>query len=319
MAEMGDAEARKQVVEELGVLHRSRGLRRSRLAGHVGPRLRQLLDIAPDADESSLRRALVDGLITAARALPGDLRVAFLYASAVSSKRRLLQERLGEAGAVIDRDPRTVRRRLEQANVGVARELLARREWRANHPLAPTGWTVVMVASSLDLRADRPRFTIDKSILAGQRMSVVTESVSIPRPGGDADQPDIEIAVLTGGTLINVERVGASAWRYQIDLGCVLDSGDSHDLRIQVTVPSHQHVLPFNAVVPLRPCGHFSCRVEFDPARLPREIRRIDGLHSGALGDRIGASGSAIEPASVVAAEFSALVTGLAYGLRWAF
>lgn len=324
MAPGGEASATDPVVSELALLHRSRGLRRSELGPSVGPGLREVLDLPPDIDETELRLRLVDALIAASAPLASDLRAAFLHALAVKSAHRLLQERLKQAGAEIDRDARTVRRRLEAANIAVARRLRSSHERRANHPQAPTGWTVTAMSSVLDLRLLRPSFTAEKTILAAQRVTSLTESFFIPRVSDEATgevvaaEPDIEVEVGAGGRLEGLTRVAPRNWRYQVVLDQPLRSGDLLTYSVKVTVPEHRYFAPYNAVAPLRPCASFDCRVYFDPDRLPALIQQIDGLPSSIFNDLIGDT-DLLPVAAEVDVRFTALVPGLAYGLRWAF
>lgn len=307
------------VAVELALLRRARGLRRSRLAPTVGPELRALLDVAPDAGDQAIRQPLTNALLLAANTLEPDLQLVFLYALAVRSDQRLLQDRLAEAGQAIERDSRTVRRRLDEANLKVADHLRAQQARRRGHPTAPTGWSVVAMTSELDLRPTRPRMTAVKTILAAKRLRELTESFYLEGPERDRDGfADMTIEVSGGAQLRQVEQVGRRSWRYRIRLSTQLEPGDRHTFQVTVTVPSRENAAPFNVVAPLRECESFSCIVHFSPDQIPTRIQRIDGLPTSAVNDAIGST-DLVPPALQVADRFTSLTPGLAYGLRWVF
>ncbi len=317
---LGDDPGSDPVIRELSTVYRGRGLRRSVLGPAVGPGLRELLDIPPEMDEANLRVRVADALILAARALDPDLRVAVLHALSVSSAHLLLQDRLRAAGRELDRDARTVRRRLDAANVVLVRHLRRNRERSLSHPQAPAGWAVLSMSSVLDLRRATPRFTATKTVVATQRLSAVTESFSMPPGQGwsPSDEDVVDVAVTSGGRLEGLTRVAPRVWRYHVAIEPALAGGQEHTYTVEVTMPSADHFAPYNAVAPLRPCNQFDCTVIFDPDRLPVAVQYVEALPPPVLLGPMEDS-QLLATSPVVSASFSALVPGLVYGLRWRF
>jgi len=316
MSELESATTGDPLVAELASLHRGQGLRRSRMAPVLGPELRAVLGLTDDADERTVRAKLVDAFAGGARTLDGDFKVAFLHASGLKNDKRLMQDRLTDAGDEIQRDSRTVRRRLNDANAAVARYLRAEHERRIAHPHAPSGWVVRSIGSEVDLRGDLASVVSDKTILAIDPITELTESVYFGANSPDAPDPQIQIEVLSGGRLSLLDRVAANIWRYKIDLVKPLSAGDMHRFQVRITTSARQHLPPYNAVAPLRPCREFTCSVMFPPEQVPRRMQRVDGLPTSVFNDPIDDS-SPHPPSATVRTVFRNLEPGLAYGLRW--
>ena len=304
------------LVAELASLHRGRGLRRSRIAPAVGPELRAVLGLTSDADERAVRARLVDAIVGGTRTLDTDLQVSFLHASALKNDKRLLQDRLKDAGDEIERDTRTVRRRLDDANSIVARHLRAEHERRNAHPHAPSGWVVRAMGSEVDLRSDPESVVADKTILAIDPLTELTESVYFGGSDAQNPEPQIQIEVLSGGTLSGVDRITPNIWRYRVGLAKRLAPGDTHRFLVRILTSGSEHLPPYNALAPMRPCTEFICSARFPSDRVPRRIQRIDGLPTSVFNDPVDDS-SPFPPDEFVRTIFRNLEPGLAYGLRW--
>src|SRR6184192_1266276 len=105
------------VVGELKVLRKGRGVFTTPLGDRVGPTLRGIWGISDAADQASVRHMLVSRLLSLAEALPEDARTVLLAAFALEERARmpLYQERVRWAASMLDRDERTVRRRIDEA------------------------------------------------------------------------------------------------------------------------------------------------------------------------------------------------------------
>ena len=57
------------------------------------------------------------------------------------------------------------------------------------------------MCSDLDLRGDRPSISADKIILAGRRLTELTESLYLPLTDPGLSEPDVDIEVTGGGRL----------------------------------------------------------------------------------------------------------------------
>lgn len=316
---MSDA-TQDQLIAELASLHRGRGIRRPRIAQTVGPHLREALGLTPERPDAQATRLLYGGLQDASKSLPSDLMTVFRLAAAISSDEPTLTRRLAQAVGHLDRGERTVQRRLHAANALVASVLAERiqRDRADGDHLAPGGWHVESMSSTLDLGAPRPEFTGRRTIVAGHRLSLLTDAFSIPWNGVGADPEPVELDAVEGCSVASFERRSASSWRYQLRLPRTLGAGERHQYTIVVRVPSRDFIKPYSVMVPLRHCRHFDTTVRFDPARPAGAVWRIDGLPVAALDDvDSGIEISQHESATTIRASFSELTSGLAYGLRW--
>lgn len=111
---------------DVRLLARGRGLANPHLLRHVGPQLRQVCRIADDEPPHIARVKLVDALTEAVTPLPRDLNLIARAAFALGedNRERFLQGRLRRCSAELDRDPRTIRRWLDEATHLIAERLL---------------------------------------------------------------------------------------------------------------------------------------------------------------------------------------------------
>ena len=309
-----------QLIHELGSLHRGRGIRRPRIAQSVGPHLREALGLTPDRPDAEATRQLYGGLQDASKSLPSDLATVFRLAAAISSDEPTLTQRLALAVGHLDRGERTVQRRLHAANAMVASVLVERiqRDRADRDHLAPGGWHVESMSSTLDLGLSCPEFTGQRTIVAGHRLSLLTDAFSIPWNGLGAEPEPVELEAVDGCSVASFERRSASSWRYQLQLPRTLNAGERHQYTIAVRVPTRTFIKPYSVMVPLRHCRHFDTTIHFDPSRPACAVWRIDGLPVAALEDvDSGVELSRQETATTIRASFTELTSGLAYGLRW--
>lgn len=300
------------LAEEIAALHRGRGLRRTSLP--LGPRLRAALHLDVSVGQVEAQDRVVAALRASASTLPQDLQTVILIASALTSSEPLLGDRLARAGNELDRDARTIRRRLAEANLGVA-TMLARGSQR---PVAMGhAWYIEEFASVTDLRSDRPILVARKLViptLGG--VAQVTEQFGMaqPRPGG----PEPEVEVLRGGELLRVKRHGTNVWDYDVRLTEPTQVGKSVVLEVKVVVPSRDWLVPYSVFTPYKPCRLMEATTHFGSppaADLAWELPGVIPMQ--ALGD--APLGRTYDPAQQPTVElaFEGLVTGLSYGIAW--
>jgi hypothetical protein len=102
---------------ELRGLCRGRGVLAADLDARVGPALHRLAALPETADRGARRAVLTDWLRARVAGLPDDLRLVAGVALGLDPRapHRLLKDRLGWLAVELDRDPRTVRRRADEA------------------------------------------------------------------------------------------------------------------------------------------------------------------------------------------------------------
>jgi hypothetical protein len=188
------------VVAELHSLRRARLLHAAPIDPSDIPGLWTLLHL--DQIEPADRRThLFEELALEAERLPGELSTIFLVSYGITYPAPFLNDRLTHAGKLIDRDPRTVRRRLAQAEQLLVRGLVESYEGHASPPGAPRGWFYTEFDTRVELRAD-PVFTTHRTLRAtAPRLRTVTETVSFPGADGVPS-----FTGLQGARLVNVQR-----------------------------------------------------------------------------------------------------------------
>ncbi|MEV7039241.1 hypothetical protein [Amycolatopsis sp. NPDC051061] len=300
---------RSELVQELKTLRKGRGLA-GRVEDRVGPRLRSACAVAADDGMVAIRDKVGGRLSQLAADLPEDLRVAALAAFAICAEARqpLYQERVRWAALRLDRDPRTVRRRVDEAI-----DLLAELAWSstpaaAAAPVAGDNWHTASLAVALVLDQPSPVVLEQRRIVADQEgLRSLDLAVSLP-----AGRPSA--TVLYGGTLVDRGMETSSRWGYGLELPRALSRGESFDYAVMFRPPS---LRPYMVSVPRQPCDEFDLRVRFGRVP-PPDVWALDGAFQrdvsdpGYLGRR-----EQVDSSGEIHLRFRGLTPGLAYGARW--
>ncbi|MEV6644615.1 hypothetical protein [Amycolatopsis sp. NPDC051371] len=296
---------RSELVQELKTLRKGRGLA-GRVEDRVGPRLRSACSVLAEDGMVAIRDKVGGRLSELAADLPEDLRVAALAAFAICAEARqpLYQERVRWAAHRLDRDPRTVRRRVDEAI-----DLLADLASTSSSPPAVSSsdrWHTSSLAIAL---------VLDELLVLEQRRIVADHeglrsldlAVSLP-----AGRPSA--TVLYGGTLVDRGMETSSRWGYGLELPRPLSRGESFDYAVVFRPLS---LRPYMVSVPRQPCDEFDLRVRFGASR-PPEVWALEGAFQrdvsdpGYLGRR-----EQVDSSGEVHLRFRGLTPGLAYGARW--
>ncbi|MDQ7805155.1 hypothetical protein Q5425_15520 [Amycolatopsis sp. A133] len=222
--------------------------------------------------------------------LPQDLQVAALAAFAISPEARqpLYQERVRWAADRLDRDPRTVRRRVDEAI-----DLLAELASPPPSPLVEPGrWHTAALTVAL---------VVEESCVFEQHRVVADQdglrSFDLAFSAGEG-------FVLYGGTL----REGS------VELPAALSRGESWEFAAVFPVEQSSRMV----YVPRHRCEVFDLRVRFGKEG-PLEVVALDGAFERDIADP-GYRGRALQldAAGEAHLQFRYLTPGLAYGARWA-
>lgn len=302
------------VTAEIAALHRGRGLRRPDL--HIGPGLHAALQLEPRASLDEVRDHLVAALRASATSLPKDLQLVFLNAAALTASDRSLGGRLSHAAAALDRDPRTIRRRLAQANVGVATALV-----RGTRRPVEMGnaWFIQEFEAITDLRGERPVLTARKiavPTLGG--VHLVKEGFGLPRTS--PDRPDPQIRVVEGGHVESISREGESVWSFLVRLDRPTEAGVAREVVLEVTVDSRDGLTPYTAYSAYRACRLVTTTVYFPLDEPPSQVWCHDGVVPVRLADESPAATDRLvvpDENGCVTASFPSPQLGLTYGLHW--
>ncbi|MFJ7212175.1 hypothetical protein [Amycolatopsis sp. NPDC098790] len=294
---------RAELVQELKTLRKGRGLA-GRLDGRVGPSLRSACAVSSDDGQVAIREKVSGRLSELASQLPDDLRLAALAAFAISAEARqpLYQDRVRWAALKVDRDPRTVRRRVDEAIV-----LLAELASASSLPPSPSDrWhtSSLSIACVVDelLVLERRRIVADQ-----EGLEFLDLAVSLP-----AGRPPV--TVLYGGSLVDRGMETSSRWGYGLELPRPLSRGESWECAMLFRPPS---LRPYMVSVPRQPCDSFDLRVRFGGA--PPAVWALEGAFQRDVSDP-GYQGrpETVDSSGEVHLRFRGLTPGLAYGVRWA-
>jgi hypothetical protein len=307
-------------VRELNELRRGRGLDAADLHQRIGPCLRAACDIAEADPPAAARQKLVLRLTELCGRLPPDLRLAALAAFGLHEEAagEFLDRRISWLASVLDRDPRTARRRIDLAFRRLAELLGAPGSNRDTHPLA--GWYVEAMKAMLRLDRDPPDLQEDRRIVAEvDELDELVLSFSVPAEPGSDPVPDITADVLFGGEIVEARQVSASHAQFVMRLPSPLRLGQRHEYGIRFG-PRRTALRPYYVMTPWRRCEEFSVRVRFDRADPPSRVWRLNGVPGRVIDDGVD-SGDALTVNRVgeVGLEFHDLHQGLSYGLQWSF
>lgn len=299
------------LVTEIARLHRGRGIRRADLGDALGPSLRAALGIV-EAEPG--QPAVQEHLRVAAVALPKDLRLVFEHALGVSSTQVLLGDRIDEAATLLHVAPRTVRRRLGQANQLVAREL--------RHPSGRPGDPAVRHLThqvSTDLRRPVVRLTSAKKVVRRRPGDIVLEE-RFGVPGRVADDGPPSLQVGGGASLLDIEPVSATVWRSLIRLHSG-EVGSSVTYSLTVELPDITGLSPFTVVVPMQPLDHCEVTVHFGGVHPVSNLQEARGVLPVTLYERLsqrtGTVPVPVPPSVKMTVDRPQL--GHAYGFVWSW
>ncbi|WP_329054938.1 hypothetical protein OG738_16575 [Amycolatopsis sp. NBC_01488] len=297
---------RAELVQELKTLRKGRGLA-GRVEDRVGPLLRSACAVSEEDGLVAIRKKVSDRLTKWASDLPDDLRLAALAAFAISAEARqpLYQDRVRWAASRVDRDPRTVRRRVDEAI-----DLLAELASSTSSPPAVPGDRWHTLSLSVALVVDEPLVLEQRRIVADQDgVGSVDLAVSLP-----AGRADLSVTVLYGGTLVDRGMETSSRWGYGLELPRPLSRGEVWEWAVLFRPPS---LRPYLVSVPRQRCDEFDLRVRFGGAP-PAEIWVLEGAFQRDVSDP-GYQGrpEQVDSSGEVHLRFRGLAPGLAYGARW--
>lgn len=305
---MGHAE----LVQELKSLRKGRGLL-GRVEERVGPVLRAACAVTEDDGLVAIRAKVAGRLTDLAAHLPEDLRVAALAAFAISPEARqpLYQERVKWAATRLDRDPRTVRRRVDEAIDLLAEQASSAAPSPVVSPSAVWHTTALSVALVLDqpspLVLERRRVVADQD-----GVSALDMAVSLPN-----GRRDVSATVLYGGRLLDRGMETSDRWGFGIELPRPLARGESWEVAVLFTLTSAAALRPCMVCVPRHPCESFDLHVRFG-AGAPSEVATLDGAFQRDVTDPAYQGGhQEIDASGELHLRFRHLTPGLAYGARW--
>ncbi|WET78114.1 hypothetical protein P3102_29215 [Amycolatopsis sp. QT-25] len=291
----------EELVRELKSLRKGRGVHAGRIGERIGPTLRVLCGVAEDDGPVTIREKLVARLTGLAEQLPEDMRLATVAAFGLTADVRmpLYQDRVGWAAPRIDRDARTVRRRVDEAIDQLA-ELVV-----TIPPLPGGSWHTAELHVVVTL--DRPQHEVLEQYRVVADHDGLHE-LDFTSPAFELRGP-IEVDVLYGGTL---RAGGATRGRLSLIPPEPLAKGETHAFAMRYRIPRPQRLRSYVVRELERPCDLFDLRVRFARYRIPRQVwtlRDVTGPHGGHR--------QPVDRAGEIHQRFRRLLPGRSYGAHW--
>ncbi len=320
MWERGEMES--DLAEELKTLRKGRGVLADRIDQRVGSAVRVLCGITEGVSPAEIREKIVVTLRELIEALPPDLRDPMLAAFALDEAVQypLYQERIAFAAERLGREQRTVRRRIDE---GIARlvELAERRRDSVLEAATGPGWHTTDLRTLVNLELPSPeafefrQVVAERDGLTALELALTVTATPGSEPGHE--QPEADIDVFAGGTLVTTGREATDRVGFQLALPRTLAKGEVHEFVLRFRAPEGKPMSPHYVCVPKGRCDVYRLQVRFGPGR-PAGVWRLDGVFQRDLDDPM-ATGEPIslDEAGEANTEFRRLHAGLAYGIRW--
>ncbi|WP_328450033.1 MULTISPECIES: hypothetical protein [unclassified Amycolatopsis] len=309
-----------EVVGELKILRKGRGIFTTPLGERVGPALRAICGIVEDDDQAEVRRKLSGRLLPLVGALPEDLKIVLLAAFALheSARKPFYQERVRWAASTLQRDDRTVRRRIDEGIEQIAAMAVKRPEPDPGPRYPSRSWHTEELRVALTLG--------DPAVEAFEFRRVVADADEITeldlaltlsataKTGESVHESDLEVDVFHGGVLTS--RVMESSDRIGLALRLPepLRRGEQHEIALRFRASIRE---PHYVCVPRHPCDLFDLHVKFGD-RVPEHIVLVEKAFQEDARDptRRGPELTA-DDSGEVHVRFRHLAPGFAYGIRW--
>lgn len=311
------------IIRELQEVRRGRGLQADDLHGRVGLRLRVACGITDIDPPAVVRRKLTLHLAELCGLLPSDLQLAAHVALGLheDAEGQFLDRRVEWLATHFDRDPKTARRRIDQA-FRLLSEHLDEHNNRDNDTseYAPDGWYIASMRAAVRMDTDPPRLTEERTIVATvDSLDEIVVALAAPKDFDDTESHrHIAAEIIYGGEIIEEHNPTGSYARFVLRLPQPLSLGQRHEYGIQFTSYSRSLMRPFYVLTSLRRCDHFTARVHFGSKHTLDAVWRVSGVPPRALDNSAPIEDLiTIDRVGDVSVEFHELKQGLSYGVQW--
>jgi hypothetical protein len=308
------------IVDELKTLRRGYGIESPDLAGRVGSALRSVCGVLAEDPPATLRRKVADALAALTDRLPEDLgRMSRTALGFDGTAQERYQQRVKDLAVQLQRDPRTVQRRIDTALLRIAE--LAHAE-QPGHPLGRRDlpWHTLRLQVSVLLEETMVEVLETRRIVAHRPgLSEIDNSVTVTPPpnwNGSLDPGDLGIDVVRGGVLHSPQLQAPNRLGFGLRLAHPLGAGEEYEffLRMKVTRPFAPHFL----CTPIYPCDRFDLAIRFPPGQVPARVWLLDNVFPLELTDPWPERTPVeLDMAGEARAEFTDLEPHRSYGLGW--
>ena len=315
-----------EIIGDLKVLRRSRGVDTKEISERIRPALRLACGITAEDGPATIRAKLRVRLRELAEHLPADLKVLAQAALALvpEASDQFYRARLDWAANQIDRQERTLRRRADEALKQLAElaaaELTALPDRQDGDP-AGDGWHTEMLRAMLNLSTAEPEAYEFRTIVADRdELPEIDLAVTLTAaPNGSSSPPGaLAMDVLYGGRL--TQRFMAAERRFAMKLTFPepLKAGARHDFALRFRVPDGGTMRPHFVSVTKQPCDKVELRVKFDEKHVPPNVWMLDRAFQSDLVDPTQHGAPVrVDGAGELRVQFLAPAPGFAYGVRW--
>ncbi|MCG8914929.1 hypothetical protein L6E12_03885 [Actinokineospora sp. PR83] len=306
-----------EVVAELRALRRGRGVQKPGVTEQLGPALRFLCGISPADDPAVAQVKLLDRLRALIGELPEDLGLVVAVAMGLhpETRHKFLRERAEWLAARMERDPRTVRRRIDEGVGLLVEQALAGAVARRDDNL---GWYVRRFEAVLRYDRASPE-CLERRCVVAERPELAEIELSFTVPPASDDPPELLVEPVHGVTMTGVRRVRRNRFTIRLALPRPLQVGEEHDFTVITRTAAHQSMRSHYVFFPERRCDEFDLRVRFAPGAVPARVWGLAEAFPRDV-DEIRPSEDILVPDALgeVHVAFDHPRTGLGYGAQWA-
>lgn len=313
------------LVAELKHLRKGRGIQAPHILDRIGPALRVICAITENDDAAAARQKLAARLRDLSARLSPDLQVAVTAAFGLDETLHtpFYKDRLRWAEAELERNTRTVRRRIDDAIVQLA-ELAVHRlapEDRPSQPPPGSRWYNAEIRQALVLDHASPHALEQRRIVSDEDgLAELDLALTVPAPGAviPGTPAEVSIDVIYGGRLLARRMESSDRIGYRLLLPRPLDLGEEHEFALW-ELPGGEFA-PHFVCLPRHRCDLCEVRVRFAEDRPPARLERLSGVFQRDIVDpNCVTEPLPLDPCGEVREVFTNLTPGLAYGVRWSF
>lgn len=310
------------LITELKAIRKGRGVRNAANPGRLGTQLSLLCGVdSKDGPETTVSKvtATLSALMTELQKHDADAVGAALGIGSEYADKPLLVDRISAFAATINVDPRTARRRVDDALLRLAEVTEQKRTDGDETASTKRGWharsvrAIVLLSSAgvevLELRTVVSELPDLRSIYLGFSTPPANDGAGLP-------QKRLEIDALFGGDIVERRIETSARTGFALQFPRPLKLGEVYEYGVRFRLPPDANVRPYYVLVPVVLCEEFDLRVKFE--KIPAKVELLSGVFQADTQDYVlDAPAVEIDTLGEVRAKFRQLQPGMAYGLRW--
>lgn len=321
------ADPRADLVAELKLMRKGRGVPDPQFVERYGPALLAVLDLRQDTPVPEVRDATIELLRRLAARLPDDLTLALLVGFGVHAvaKQRFYEDRVDWLAKEVQRDKRTVKRLIDNAVEQTADLALDEVRHRAARDavIEPSAWHCATLSTVVVLDGAAPEIIEHRRIVCHENgLDLIDLAVTLTgapvQPGRDmAGSADLNVDVLFGGTLERTASESSRRIGLYLRLPAPLAAGDQADFMLRYRIPPNKAISPHYVAVLRYRCDHFDLRIRFGEPQPTTAYRLLSTFQADVEDPADMGEPVPVDKAGELHLVFEDLKPGFAYGARW--